>query len=435
MNHSDSSRRRVVITGMGMLSPEGIGREEFTASLRAGQTGIAPISSYKATAAPGGLGGEVKGFDEDAAKKGVLKAYRKQIKVMGRDVQLGVAAAVLAIEDAGLEKAELDRARVGVEFGANLMFSTPQYLWSPTSACTDGDTKFHLERWGEKGFANMEPLWMLKHLPNMPACHIGIFTDARGPNNSITNDEVSSNLALGEAAAIIRRDHADAMICGSTGVRLHPLKEIHARMWDEMGWDAEHPERSVKPFDVRRNGNAIAEAAAGLILEEKSIAEGRGARIWGEVLGAGSSCVASPSGEPDIRKAVANAMRAALRSSGLTPEQIGHVNAHGSASPDRDRQEALAIHDVFGEYGSQIPVVGLKGYHGNPGAAGGMLELSMSLLELQEGRIPYTLNCEQPDPELKLNVVTGTPLATENRTFVKVSYTLIGQASALVIRC
>jgi 3-oxoacyl-[acyl-carrier-protein] synthase II len=435
MNHSDSSRRRVVITGMGILSPEGIGREAFAASLREGRTGIAPIASYKATAAPGGLGGEVKGFDEDAAKKGVLKAYRKHIKVMGRDVQLGVAAAILAIEDAKLEQAELDRSRVGVEYGANLMFSTPQYLWGPTRACTEGDTKFRMERWGEKGFANMEPLWMLKHLPNMPACHIGIFTDARGPNNSITSDDVSSNLALGEAAAIIRRGHADAMICGSTGIRLHPLKEIHARMWDELGWDPEHPERSVKPFDVRRNGNAIAEAAAGLILEDAAIAEKRGAEIWGEVLGSGSSCVASPTGEPNIRKALANAMRAALRNSGLQPSDIGHVNAHGNASPQLDREEALAIHDVFGDYGSKVPVVGLKGYHGNPGAAGGMLEVSMSLLELKQGKIPYTLNCEQPDPELKLNVVTGSPLSTDNRTFLKLSYTLIGQASALVVRC
>jgi 3-oxoacyl-[acyl-carrier-protein] synthase II len=436
MSQSSASPRQVVITGVGVLSPQGIGRAALLASLREGRSGIAPAQEYEASVAPGRVVGEIRDFTEETARKQYLKEHRKHIKVMGRDVMLGVAAAVLGIEDAGLPSAEIDRQRVGVEFGANLMFSTPQYLAGPGVACTENrQPPFLMERWGTKGFENMEPLWMLKYLPNMPACHVAIFTDSRGPNNSITQDEVSSNLAVGEAAAVIRRNHADVMITGSTGLKLHAIKELHAVMWDRLGYDPEHPERSVKPFDLRRSGHAISEAAACLILEEEQTALARGAKILGRVLGAGSSCVTTPTGEPNIRQALANAMRAALRSSGLSPADVGHINAHGLAHPELDVQEALAIHDVFGELGAKVPVVGLKGYHGNPGAAGGMLELIMSVLSLQEGLIPQTLNTEQPDPALRLNIVTGEPRPTLNRTVLKLSYTLAGQASAVVVQC
>lgn len=435
MSSSSPDNRRVVITGMGILAPEGRGREEFLASLREGRSGICKTEHYQATATPGNIAGEVKDFTEETVKKSYLKAHRKHIKVMSRDVQLGVAAALMAVEDAKLDSSAHNPQRIGVEFGANLMYSFPGDLYPAGAACSGpGDLPFQFERWGADGLPNMEPLWMLKHLPNMPACHVGIFTDSRGPNNSITSDEVSSNLAIGEASAIIRRGHADAMITGTTGIRVHPLKEVHALMWDKMGYDPEHPEKSVKPFDVRRNGHAIAEAAACFILEEAEFAAKRGAKVWGTILGWGSSCVAEPSGKPDIRKALANSMRSALRMAGLEPRQVGHVNAHGLASPELDAQEALAIHDVFGDLGSKVPVVGLKGYHGNPGAATGMLELAMSLLSLQDGLIPFTLNCDQPDPALKLNIVTGKPQPTDNPIVLKVNYTLIGQASAVVAR-
>jgi 3-oxoacyl-[acyl-carrier-protein] synthase II len=431
-----SAQRRVVMTGMGVFAPEGIGRAALWDSMQAGRTGILPTREYEASAVPGGLGGEVRGFDDDSAKKIYLKEHRKHLKVMGRDVMMGVAAALQAIADSKLDQAQLDRERIGVEYGANLMFSTPQYLSVPGLACTQGKLPpFQMDRWGSDGFSNLEPLWMLKFLPNMPACHVAIFTDARGPNNSITQDEVSSNLAIGEACAVIRRDHADVMITGSTGRRLHPVKEIHARQWEELGWDPEHPERSVKPFDAKRSGQALAEAGVCIVLENEATAVGRGANILGAVLGSGSSCVATASGEPDLRRAIANAIRSAIRQAGLQPKDIGHINAHGVASTTLDALEAQAIHDVFGADASKVPVVGLKGYHGNAGASGGMLELAMSVLSLQQGLIPYTLNTDHPDPALQLNVVTREPLATNNRTFLKVSYTLIGQASAVVVRC
>ncbi|MFV0442643.1 MAG: beta-ketoacyl-[acyl-carrier-protein] synthase family protein [Planctomycetaceae bacterium] len=434
MSQASGTKRQAVITGIGVLAPQGIGREALLDSLKAGRTGIRPTEKYEASAVPGPVGGEIRDFTDETAKKIYLKDHRKHLKVMGRDVMLGVAASLLGIKDAGLDQASLDRDRIGVEFGSNLMLTFPQYLANPGLACTDGKKPpFHMERWGDKGFSNMEPLWMLKYLPNMPACHVAIFTDSRGPNNSITQDEVSSNLAISEATAVIRRNHADVMVTGSSGVRLHPVKEIHSLLWEQVGWDPDHPEQSVKPFDQRRNGIALGEAGVCVILENDATAQARGANILGTVLGNGSSCVSSPDGKADIRQACANAMRSALRSAGLSPEDIGHVNAHGLASTDLDVQEALAIQDVFGS--AAIPVVGLKGYHGNPGASGGMLELAMSVLLLQEGLIPHTLNTTQPDPALKLDVVIGEPRTTSNRTFLNLNYTLIGQASAVVIRC
>lgn len=435
MSQSPASRR-VVITGMGLLAPEGSGREACLESLRQGRTGIRSSTRYAGTTTPGNLGGEVADFTEETAKKVYLKEHRKHLKVMGRDVQLGVAAALMAVADAGLGSLEQrDPERIGVEFGANLIYSRPEDLFNACISCVvPGGDEFEFQRWGTEGLGKMEPLWMLKHLPNMPACHVGIFTDSRGPNNSITSDEVSGNLALGEAFSILRRNHADVMITGTTGIRVNPIKEIHTQMWEELGYDPEHPERSVKPFDIRRNGCAIAEAAACLTLESADLAEKRGAKIWGELLGTGSSCVADKQGQPNIRRAIANAMQAALRVSGLTPADVGHINAHGLAHPELDRVEAQAIHDVFGDLGSKVPVVGLKGYHGNPGAGTGLLELCESLLLLQEGLIPSTLNCDQPDPELKLNVVTGEPRPTGNKVVLNVNYTLIGQASAAVVR-
>src|SRR5690606_389251 len=162
-----------------------------------------------------------------------------------------------------------------------------------------------------------------RYLPNMPACHIGISNDARGPSNSITLDEASGNLALGEAFRIIVRDRADIMIAGTTGTRLHAVKTIHAALWDELAASDQPPESWCRPFDRDRNGQVVAEGACSFILEEESHAQSRGATILGTVLGAGSSCVIDRAGKPDPRQALTNAMRAALRDAGIEPDQVG----------------------------------------------------------------------------------------------------------------
>jgi 3-oxoacyl-[acyl-carrier-protein] synthase II len=281
----------------------------------------------------------------------------------------------------------------------------------------------------------MEPLWLLRYLPNMPACHIGISADARGPSNSITLDEASGNLALSEATRIIQRDRAEVMIAGTTGTRVHAVKSMHAALWDKLAKYDEPPETWSRPFDRTRNGQVLAEGACSLILEEESHARNRGATIYGKVLGAGSSCVLSRDGVPGIRQALVNSMRAALRDGNLKPEDIGHINAHGLATVECDAEEAAAIHEVFGPLGSKIPVTAPKSIWGNSGSSAGTLELAASLVALKHGVVPATLNYRTPDPACNLNVVHGQPLAVTNKTVMKLSVTRMGQASVAIVSC
>lgn len=434
MSSDSTASRRVVITGLGIISPIGIGREAFWESLSQGRGGISRVEMFDCSIIPGGVAGEIKDFTEETAKKIYLKAQRKSIKVMCRDIQLGVASAALAIEDAKLPLETIDHTRMGVEFGANLMLTPPGTLTDPNQACLDEQHQFHFEKWGTEGLGDMEPLWLLKYLPNMPACHVGIHADARGASNSITLEDASANVSVREAAAIIRRNRADIMIAGATGARVHPVKAIHTLLWHEFASEAADPLTCVRPFDKNRCGTALGEGSCTLIMEEEQHARSRGAEVLGTVLGAGSSCVADPSGRANIRQCVVNAMRSALRTAGLQPRDIGHINAHGLGGRESDLEEARAIHDVFGDYAREVPVVGLKGFWGNSGAGDGALELAASLLSLQQGVVPFTLNCDNPDPECGLNVVIGKPLPVANKVFMNVNFTRIGQGSVVIVR-
>lgn len=442
MNNSSDAPRGVVITGIGVVSPIGIGVATFRDNLTAGKSGIGVVEGIEFLAVPGNVAAEVRDFSEDAPKeifgrlldKKSRTQMTKSLRLMCREIQFGVTAAMLALEDSAVPiDPETDNERLGVDFGANLMFSPPSVLKDACWNCTDEERRFHFEEWGDKGMSKMEPLWLLKYLPNMPACHIGIAARACGPNNSLTLAEASGMLALGEAYRILTRGHADTMIAGTTGTRVHPVKSLHARLWDDLAEGEGPPETWCRPFDASRTGQVVGEGACAFTLEAEETARARGATVLGRVLGAGSSCVLDRSGRPDIRRALANAMRGALRDAGLTPADIGHVNAHGLGSRESDAQEALAIHDVFGDRGAEVPVTALKSYFGNSGSGCGPLELAGSIVGLRNGGVPPTLNYETPDPACNLNVVHGGPLAVENRRLLKINVTRMGQASAAVI--
>lgn len=434
MSSSPEASRRVVVTGVGVVSPVGIGRDEFAQAVLDGTSGIGEIELMDYSGLPGNVGAEVPGFTDATARKVYLNSQRKSVKVMCREIQFGVASAMLALEDSALDTNTIDHSRLGVDFGANQMFSHPLALCRGAAlSCEDASKEFRQELWGEKGMAGMEPLWLLKYLPNMPACHIGIAVDARGPNNSLTQLEASANLAVGEAYRIILRGSADMMIAGSTGSRLHPIKCIHAAMWEELAEGDGEPETWCRPFDGQRRGQIIGEGSAAFVLEDEKHARDRGAKILGTVLGAGSSCVAALDGTPNRRQAVVNAIAAALSDAGITAGQVGHVNAHGQGTRKCDVEEALAIRDVFGDATDSLPVTALKSALGNSGAGSGSLELAASLLALQSGVVPRTLNYSQPDPECRLDVVHAELRPVENRTLLKISVNAHGQASALII--
>lgn len=426
----------VVITGLGVFSSIGIGMDAVWESLAASRTGITTTEFFKGFAAPDGAGAEVRGFTEEAARKLYLKELRKSIKVMCRDIQLGVAGALQAIEHSGLKPEETDHERLGVEFGANLMLTAPDVLYTAAVSVADPATRgFEFDRWGQEGMPKLEPLWLLKYLPNMPACHIGIVADARGPNNSLTMDDASGGMAIGEALRILQRNAADVMITGTTGTTMHPIKSLHLALWpDWLAKSPAEPHLRSRPFDRDRTGWVVGEGAASFILERGEHARKRGAKIFGRVLGTGSSCVVGKDGQPRYREAIANALKNALRNSGLNPTDVGHINAHGLGAPDADIAESQAIHDVFGDYASKIPVTAPKSFLGNSGSSSGTVELAMSLIALQHGVIPATLNYEHADPQCApLEIVTGSPRATKNKVFLCVNVTRKGQAAVTAI--
>jgi 3-oxoacyl-[acyl-carrier-protein] synthase II len=430
-----SQPREVVITGIGIVSPIGIGIDAFWESLSTGRSGIRHGALFPGFAAPDGVGGEVLDFTDESARKVYLKEQRKNLKAMCREIQLGVASALLALKHSGVDLEKIDHERLGVEFGANLMLSPPEVLHEACSACCEeGTTKFDSSKWGQTGLTKLEPLWLLRYLPNMPACHISISADARGPSNSLTLDDASGNTVIGEAMRILVRGSADVMIVGVTGTTLHPIKTLHLALWDDLARTPAAPETRARPFDLDRSGRVVAEGSCSFILEDRGHAEARGAKIWGRVLGAGSSCVTIAGQTANYRLALANAMRGALRDAGLRPDQVGHINAHGLGTRDVDIAESQAIIDVFGEeLGRKIPVTAPKSFLGNSGAGSGLLELAASVVGLSHGVIPQTLNYETPDPSCPLNIVAGESQSTENRIVMSVNVTRVGQAAAAIV--
>lgn len=429
---SDTKRRRVVVTGIGLISPIGNGRQAFYEAIKAGRSGIGKIDSDTQHVAKYGIGGEVKDFDEKTLKKTYFKEkeQKKSIKVMCREIQMGAAAALMALEDSQLDLEAFDHTRMGIDFGANLMYYPPTTLAEACKACVDENGEFDSSVWGDRGLKAMEPLWMLKYLPNMPACHIGIFTDSRGPNNSVTLDEASPGVALTEALNILERGAAEVMIVGGTGTRLHTMRSLQSRLWDEIGHDEANPAASCKPFDKNRNGQAIAEAAGSLILEEEEHAKARGATIYGRLLSGGSSCVVSSTGVGDTTQSVINSVNAALQRAGVSLDDLGHINSHGLGTIKDDAAEAKAYRELSKD--NSLPIAALKGGLGNAGAGNGFLEITASLLSLREGTIPHAINTHTPDDELGIDLIVDTPRETSNNLFANVNFAAIGQSSATI---
>jgi 3-oxoacyl-[acyl-carrier-protein] synthase II len=395
---------------------------------------VRPLEAFRVAGLSNDVGAEIPNFD---LKKSALPKYwnalRKTKKYLARDIQLAVAAAQLGVADAGLLDGGVDPTRIGIDLGAGLISSELDELAPAISHAYHGGDHFDYDVWGRESIGMVEPIWLLKYLPNMLACHISILIDCQGPSNTITEGDASSNLAITEAARIIARGRADVMIAGGADSKIHPLSLLRMSMFDNMSrWKGE-PSQACRPFDKRRDGWVPGEGAGIVILEELEHALRRGARIHGEVLGGGSGSDAMAVGGLDPQGGGTEiAINAALREAGLSPSDIGHVNAHGSATRVSDLAEARAIERIFGA--KAVPVTALKGYMGNLAAGSGAVELAASLISVNQGRIPPVLNCENPDPECELDLVLKSPRATRNPTFVNTNLTPHGQASVLVIR-
>ncbi len=437
MSFSSRSGRRVAITGLGLISPLGNHPEALWDALMARRSGVGPLASYPPGSLAAPFAAEAREFSGRIEDFGELegeqkKQIRKGLKVMCRECLMGVAASQLALADSRLSLAQRDPERAGIIFGSDYMVTAPDEFAAPIEACLDEQREFHFSRWSPLGMSKMNPLWLLKYLPNMPASHVAIFNDLRGPNNSLTMREASGNLAIGEAFRIIVRDHADVMLAGATGTRVHPMKAIHARLHEELA-SGEEPHRASRPFDRQRGGMVLGEGAGAIMLEELEHAKARGATIYGEVVGASSSAAVDRRHVAKRDVALANAMRAALREANCAAENVGHVHAHGLGTRQSDIDESRALAEVFGPHASRVPVTAAKSYFGNLGAASGVVELIASTLALGRGKLFPILNYETPDPDCPVAAVTGDGVDPGD-SFLNLSTTPQAQASCILVR-
>ena len=437
------NERRVVITGLGLVTPLGIGISKVWEALSHSRGAIGKLQAFPVDGLPNDLGAEVLGLDKksliDLALPRVKKILSKSLKFMARDIQLSVACAQLAFQDAGLDEARIDPTRIGVDLGAGLISTELEELAPAIDAGYGGGANFDYGLYARDGIEKITPIWLLKYLPNMLACHISILLDCQGPSNTITEAEAASNVAIGEAARIIARGRADLMITGGADSKIHPLSLIRMSLLKQMSQWSGDGSRACRPFDRDRDGYVPGEGAGILILEEREHALARGAKIYGEILAYGSGCDARPGGglDPD-GVGTEIAIRAALRGAELSPADVGHVNAHGAATIASDLAESRAIARVFGASGGDqpaVPVTALKGFMGNIVSGCGAVELISSLIGVNQGLIPPTLNCDEYDPKCApLDLVTGSPRPTANPVFLNTNLTRHGQAATVLVR-
>jgi 3-oxoacyl-[acyl-carrier-protein] synthase II len=434
------SDRRVVVTGIGVVCPLGLTPDELWTGLVTGQSGVGPIRQFSPAGLPLHHAAEALGFSGNIEDFGCLageqkKAIRKGLKVMCRESQMAVAAAQRALHDAGDASAHHPPERFGCVFGSDYMLTLPEDFTAGVAACRAADGSFDFNRWATNGVPLLNPLWLLKYLPNMPASHIAIFNDLRGPSNSLTLREAAGHLAVAEACVTIQRGMADIMVAGATGTRVHPMKTVHALQTEQValpdGQD-DDPTRWSRPFDRDRRGMVLGEGAAVLILEELSHAEHRGARIRAELVGHAAGAAVDRGGVGRRRAALGHVMRNSLKAAGIDPAGLGHIHAYGVSTVTGDREEAAALGDVLGAAARLAPVVAAKSHFGNLGAGSGLVECIASILAMERGELFPLLNHDAADPDCPVRAARrGDPAG---RSFVSAAVTPQGQAGSLAFR-
>ena len=447
---TERHNRRVVITGMGVVCPLGLSLEDLWSGLVEGTSAVGPLDAFPATGLPLRHAAQARGFTGDIDNFGPLdaerkKAIRKGLKVMCRESQMAVAAAQRALSHSGLFAADASAAsvqpdRCGCVFGSDYMLTLPEDFTASVAKCRGADGRFEFVRWASEGMPQLAPLWLLKYLPNMPASHIAIYNDLRGPSNSLTLREAGGHLAVGEAVTTIQRGAADVMVAGATGTRVHPMKTVHALQSEQVaiaegvadGLAGVDPARWSRPFDGLRRGMVLGEGAGVLILEELEHARARGAVIYGEIIGHAARSAGSPGAVGLKQRALALSMKRALGMAGIEARELSHIHAHGASTVVGDREEAAAIHEAVGPGAADVPTVAAKSHFGNLGGGSGMVECVASLLATRHGELFPLLNYERPDPDCPIRPARrGDPAG---RVFMTSAVTPQGQAGTLVIR-
>lgn len=377
---------RVVVTGLGLVSPVGNTVAESWENIKQGKSGIAPIQNWDASMLEVRFGGEVKNFDP-AELLG-----RREARRTDRITQLAWVATQEAIADAKLEITDANRERIGALIGTGL---------GGIETLLQGHTAFN-----EKGPKGVSPLLVPMMLPDSVSGKMSIEYGLLGPNMCVSSACATGNNAIGEAVSWMQRGYADVMLTGATEAGVLALSMASFNNMTAISRRNDEPERASRPFDKDRDGFVMSEGAGILILETLEHAEARGAHIYGEILGYGMSSDAYHVTAPDPHgTGAARAMRMALKDAGLTPQDVDYINAHGTSTPMNDMMETLAIKSVFGEDAYNIPVSSTKSMTGHVMGGGAAVEAIFCIKAIQDGFIPPTINLDDPDPECDLDYV------------------------------
>ncbi|HAU36961.1 MAG TPA: hypothetical protein DCX07_04515 [Phycisphaerales bacterium] len=429
------AERRVAITGLGVVTPAGVGAEAFWQALKERQSAVREVSRFDASQFPCRVAAQL---DDFSARNYVPKSYRKAVKVMARDIEIAVAAADLAFRDAGIITRGIDEAnpqidshRLGCNIGAGLICSDLDELGlAAASAVRDG--KFDLHAWGESGMSNLTPLWLLKYLPNMLSCHVTIIHGAEGPSNCITCGDASGHLSVSESARMILRGAADVIVAGGAESKLNPMGLLRQQLLGRLS--PRDGEAACRPFDRDHDGTVIGEGGGLLILEDLDRAVSRGAKIYAELVGFGAAC--DPAGI-DVRKLGAGsldlAVRKAMDGAGITPEQVDLIVAHGTGVPDEDAAEADCWQQAIGQAVSRPAAVAVTGATGSMFAGAGGVELATAALALSKQETPPTVHFAAAAKGVGLNLSAEARPAPLTYA-VTGAFTVGGQSAACVLK-
>ncbi|MFV0446194.1 MAG: beta-ketoacyl-ACP synthase II [Planctomycetaceae bacterium] len=420
-------RRRVVITGIGCVTPVGNSVDEMWKSLQACQSGIGPITHFDATGFPTRFASEVKNF-----KLGDHIPNPERFEFAGRNIHFAIGAASEAVKDSGILDAGIDPGMFGVYLGAGEGQQDFQ-LFMKMIAESAASGEFDIAEFTRRGLEQMNPRVEMEQEPNMPAGHLASLFDAQGPNLNCLTACAASSQAIGEATEIIRLGEADIMLSGGAHSMIHPFGVTGFNLLTALSTNNAAPQRASRPFDLNRDGFVLGEGAGMLILEELEHARKRGAKIYGEVAGYGSTADAYRITDihPEGRGAT-GCINMALRDAGANQDQIDYINAHGTSTAVNDKVETMAIRNALGQHAYKTPVSSTKSMMGHLIAAAGSAEAIVCLLSMRDGILPPTINYETPDPDCDLDYVPNQPREAKVTRTLSNSFGFGGQNISLI---
>ncbi|MEW6546348.1 MAG: beta-ketoacyl-ACP synthase II [Bacillota bacterium] len=408
-------RQRVVVTGMGLITPVGTGVEAFWRSLQEGRSGVGPITRFDASQFPVRIAAQVDDFDP------LQYMDRRDARRMDRFVQMALAAAHLALQDARLRLEDCDLDQVGITMGTGI-----------------GGIHTLVDQMGvmaDKGPDRVSPFFIPMMIANMAGGQLAISLGARGPNTTHVTACAASANAIGDAFRILQRGEAQVMLTGGTEGCLVPIALAGFCSMKALSERNDDPARASRPFDARRDGFVMGEGAGVLVLESLPFARARGARIYAELAGYGMTGDAyHVTAPPPDGNGGARAMKRALTDAGLEPTDVDYINAHGTATPLGDAAETAAIKAVFGEYAYRIPVSSTKSMTGHLLGAAGVVELAACILAIRDGVVPPTINYEYPDPECDLDYVPNRARPHRVDVALSNSFGFGGQNATLIVK-